>query len=97
MQIPCELTNLFNDKDDRYKMLEVANSYGRYVPDEDFDNSQIILKYCDYYAIENGSYIAGICDKNKQVFGMMPHPERTNNKPIKEIILKIIEDRKING
>lgn len=48
------------------------------------DNEQILLKYCD----ENGAFteesnpngsiqnIAGVCNANRNVFGMMPHPER---------------------
>jgi len=48
------------------------------------DNDQILFKYCD----ENGAFtqesnpngsiqnIAGICNANRNVFGMMPHPER---------------------
>lgn len=44
-------------------------------------NNQILLKYTD----ENGNIknpngsiasIAGVCNKNKNVFGLMPHPER---------------------
>jgi len=39
------------------------------------------VQYCDNIgerAIVNGSVnsIAGICNKNKNVFGLMPHPER---------------------
>ena len=46
-----------------------------------YDNEQVILKYCDENGNEidvNGSddNIAGICNKNKNVFGLMPHPER---------------------
>ena len=39
------------------------------------ENNQIILKYKDN---PNGSYndIAGIVNKNGNVCGMMPHPER---------------------
>ncbi len=46
-----------------------------------YDNDQILLHYCD----ENGELlnpngsvdsIAGICNKEKTVFGLMPHPER---------------------
>ena len=48
------------------------------------DNDQILFKYCDQNAEvnigvnPNGSLdnIAGICNKEKNVFGMMPHPER---------------------
>ncbi|TLE17268.1 phosphoribosylformylglycinamidine synthase subunit PurQ [Helicobacter apodemus] len=39
------------------------------------ENGQILLKYTQNI---NGSLenIAGICNKNKNVFGLMPHPER---------------------
>jgi phosphoribosylformylglycinamidine synthase len=48
------------------------------------DNDQIIFQYCDDQgnvseeSNPNGSLlnIAGISNKNKNVFGMMPHPER---------------------
>jgi len=94
--VVCELTNTFTtiNYKDKFHGLEVANSFGKYEPDTDFDYNQIILKYCDQYVVENGSYIAGICDKSKKVFGMMPHPERTNNKIIKEIIMRIMSDCK---
>ncbi len=44
-------------------------------------NGQILLQYCDVNGnnqVLNGSIeqIAGICNKNKNVFGLMPHPER---------------------
>ena len=44
-------------------------------------NNQILLQYCDENGdakILNGSVdqIAGICNKDKNVFGLMPHPER---------------------
>jgi phosphoribosylformylglycinamidine synthase len=47
-------------------------------------NGQIILRYCDENGIvddstnPNGSIgnIAGVCNKEKNVFGLMPHPER---------------------
>ena len=39
------------------------------------DNGQVIFRYVEN---PNGSLndIAGICNENKNVFGMMPHPER---------------------
>ncbi|KIM11746.1 MAG: phosphoribosylformylglycinamidine synthase [Sulfurovum sp. FS08-3] len=49
--------------------------------DEIESNGQVLLRYCDSdgepLAI-NGSLnaIAGVCNKNKNVFGLMPHPER---------------------
>jgi phosphoribosylformylglycinamidine synthase len=47
-------------------------------------NDQILFKYCDINgnitneANPNGSLenIAGICNAGRNVFGMMPHPER---------------------
>ena len=49
-----------------------------------YDNDQILFKYCDEQgnvtdeANPNGSLdnIAGICNVGRNVFGMMPHPER---------------------
>lgn len=48
-------------------------------------NSQIILKYCDKdgnFENTNGSvaHIAGICNKERNIFGLMPHPERAMEK-----------------
>lgn len=69
--------------------MPIAHGEGNYFIDEDglkslYDNDQIILKYCDKEgnfsmdANPNGSVdnIAGICNKSKNVFGLMPHPER---------------------
>lgn len=44
-------------------------------------NGQILLTYCDESGNEknpNGSVesIAGVCNKEKNIFGLMPHPER---------------------
>jgi phosphoribosylformylglycinamidine synthase len=67
-------------------------------------NDQILFQYCDSEgnlspeANPNGSldHIAGICNKGRNVFGMMPHPERAadvllsnlDGKMILESILK---------
>jgi phosphoribosylformylglycinamidine synthase I len=48
------------------------------------DNEQVLFRYCDAQgnitaeANPNGALenIAGVCNKNRNVFGMMPHPER---------------------
>ena len=66
--------------------IPIAHAEGNYKADEEtlkkmYDNNQVILKYCDKNGNElnpNGSVdaIAGICNKNKNVFGLMPHPER---------------------
>ncbi len=66
--------------------IPVAHFDGNYFIDESGlkelqDNGQILLQYCDKNGnnqILNGSVsqIAGICNKEKNVFGLMPHPER---------------------
>ncbi len=69
--------------------LPIAHGEGRYyVPEEELrlmeERGQIVLRYCDENgnispsANPNGSVssIAGICDKEGNVFGLMPHPER---------------------
>jgi phosphoribosylformylglycinamidine synthase len=69
--------------------IPIAHAEGNYVcDDETFDrleeNGQIVFRYCDEKgeateaANPNGarSNIAGICNENRNVLGMMPHPER---------------------
>ncbi len=66
--------------------IPIAHHDGNYFIDSDglkelYANNQVLLTYSD----ENGSAknpngsvdsIAGVCNKNKNVFGLMPHPER---------------------
>ena len=71
--------------------IPIAHAEGRYYADAAtmaslVENDQILFKYCD----ENGTYtegsnpngttldIAGICNAQRNVFGMMPHPERAS-------------------
>ena len=73
-------------KKDEVLNIPVAHHDGNYYIDshglKDLEeNGQIILKYCDKngnVVNMNGSVsnIAGICNKEKNVFGLMPHPER---------------------
>lgn len=66
--------------------IPVAHHDGNYYIDENGlkeleQNNQILLKYCDKdgeLMNLNGSVsnIAGICNKEKNIFGLMPHPER---------------------
>jgi phosphoribosylformylglycinamidine synthase I len=76
------------DKNRAYK-IPVAHREGRYYADEEAlkrmrQNHQILFRYCDVNGIiteeanPNGSMdnIAGVCNENKNVYGMMPHPER---------------------
>ena len=66
--------------------IPIAHHDGNFFIDQDglkelYDNDQVLLHYCDKngeIANPNGSVdsIAGICNKAKNVFGLMPHPER---------------------
>ncbi len=68
--------------------MPIRHNEGNYYIDEKGlidlkENNQIILKYCNSDGITdassnpNGSIenIAGICNKKRNVFGLMPHPE----------------------
>lgn len=76
------------DRNQVYK-IPVAHGEGRFFASEETmksiqDNDQILFQYCDEKgktteeANPNGTLlnIAGITNKTKNVFGMMPHPER---------------------
>ncbi len=78
-------------KNSSYK-IPIAHGEGRFFTDENTlksleDNDQILFQYCDENGLvtnesnPNGSLnnIAGITNKGKNVFGMMPHPERASD------------------
>ncbi|MFN7065682.1 MAG: phosphoribosylformylglycinamidine synthase I [Aquificaceae bacterium] len=69
--------------------IPIAHGEGRYyLPEEELrkmeEKGQIVLRYCDEEgktspeANPNGSVdnIAGVCNREGNVFGLMPHPER---------------------
>jgi len=66
--------------------IPIAHHDGNYFIDEAGlaelrANNQILLTYCDAEGVAknpNGSVesIAGVCNKEKNIFGLMPHPER---------------------
>lgn len=71
--------------------IPIAHAEGRYYADEATlkqlqQNDQILFKYCTLdgeitsAANPNGAVlnIAGICNAQRNVFGMMPHPERAS-------------------
>ena len=73
--------------------IPVAHGEGNYFIDEEGleklrDNDQVVFRYCDRRgraddeANFNGSTdnIAGICNRSRNVLGMMPHPERAVEK-----------------
>jgi phosphoribosylformylglycinamidine synthase len=72
--------------------IPIAHGDGNYFADEDTlkalqDNGQIVFRYCSNdgritnESNPNGSVfnIAGIMNKQGNVFGMMPHPERSSD------------------
>ena len=88
--------------------IPIAHGEGRYFASQETiqdleKNEQILFKYCDENgqvtdsSNPNGSIqnIAGVCNKDRNVFGMMPHPERaadtdlnsTNGRKLFESIL----------
>jgi phosphoribosylformylglycinamidine synthase len=88
------LTSLL-DKDRAYK-IPIAHAEGRYYADEESlktmrQNDQILFRYSDEDGVisedanPNGSVenIAGVCNEQRNVFGMMPHPERAADKELK--------------
>ncbi|PWJ59613.1 phosphoribosylformylglycinamidine synthase [Dyadobacter jejuensis] len=90
------------DKARAYK-IPVAHADGRYFAETSIlqeikDNDQILFQYCDAQgqitpdANINGSLenIAGVCNKNRNVFGMMPHPERAADEALGNTDGKII-------
>ena len=101
------ITSLY---DDQAIKIPIAHGEGKYFADDKTidalaENDQILFKYSN----ENGEInddsnpngssnnIAGICNKNRNVFGMMPHPERASDKELRNtdglILFKsILED-----
>ena len=78
--------------------IPIAHGEGRYFADATTldhlqKNSQILFKYCDVNgniggaAYPNGSTldIAGICNDQRNVFGMMPHPERATSEALSNV------------
>ncbi|WP_217601915.1 phosphoribosylformylglycinamidine synthase subunit PurQ [Chitinophaga sp. GbtcB8] len=85
-------TSLTKDVTGRPLMIPVAHGEGRYYADNAtldslFKHNQVLFRYCDEFgnivdtANPNGAIrnIAGICNKERNVFGMMPHPERATS------------------
>ena len=76
-------------------LIPIAHGEGRYHADQQTlselnKNNQVLFKYCDQngqiteQSNPNGSLenIAGICNVGRNVFGMMPHPERASDKEL---------------
>ena len=87
-QFICKNVHIIG-KENKALKIPIAHGEGRFHADEAtlanlIANDQVIYRYCD----ENGNItaeanpngtlhnIAGICNATRNVFGMMPHPER---------------------
>ncbi len=83
--------------------IPIAHAEGRFFADKKtltslVENDQILFKYSDENGVvndlsnPNGSVmnIAGICNKERNVFGMMPHPERAADQELKNQDGKIL-------
>jgi phosphoribosylformylglycinamidine synthase len=82
------LTAISKDVSGHVLNIPIAHGEGRFYADEATmneleANQQVIFRYCDKSGDTtkdnpNGSThsIAGICNAGRNVFGMMPHPER---------------------
>ncbi len=84
-----------NCPDGKVLNIPIAHGEGRFHSDEHTlkemeANGQILFRYCDAdgnitpESNPNGSVsnIAGICNKEMNVFGMMPHPERAADREL---------------
>ena len=94
------ITNLYKNHSIK---IPIAHAEGRFFADKKtltslVDNDQILFKYSDKNGVindlsnPNGSVmnIAGICNKERNVFGMMPHPERAADQELKNQDGKIL-------
>lgn len=84
-----DTTDLTRNITGKVLRIPVAHGEGRYYANEATlreleENKQILFRYCNEAGEVGGAFnpngsvnhIAGICNKEKNVFGMMPHPER---------------------
>ncbi len=92
MKFTCKNTYIKNDITNEVLKIPVAHGEGRFfVKEKELDeieiNNQVLYSYCNEKGeihidhSPNGSIhsIAGITNKERNVFGMMPHPERASS------------------
>jgi phosphoribosylformylglycinamidine synthase len=109
MQFVCKnifITNEYDAEKQAFK-IPVAHGEGRYYANEETlesleKNKQVLYRYCDEAGnITNASNpngatlnIAGICNIDRNIMGMMPHPERAcspvlNNEDGKKVLASL--------
>jgi phosphoribosylformylglycinamidine synthase len=95
LKVEASDASLTSQCQDRILKIPIAHGEGRYFADAETlseleRNRQILFRYCgpsgdlDDNFNPNGSVhgIAGICNREKNVFGMMPHPERATSQEL---------------
>lgn len=111
--IRCETSNsLITSSISAEKPLNIpiAHGEGRFYAGEEalksiYDNDQVLFRYCDENgnptpeSNHNGSIdnIAGICNTGRNVFGMMPHPERACDPELGNTDGRIIFENVLNN
>ncbi len=96
MQFVCKNVFITNENGKQKQILKipVAHGEGRYYANEEtlenlINNKQVLYRYCDKDGdiansadSPNGASlnIAGICNKERNITGLMPHPERACSK-----------------
>jgi phosphoribosylformylglycinamidine synthase len=109
-QFICKNVYLKGVGSDKALKIPIAHGEGRYYAEETIldkleKNNQVIYRYCN----ENGEVtqlsnpngairnIAGICNETRNVFGMMPHPERATNESLGNTDGRIVLESLIIG
>ncbi|MEK7112666.1 MAG: phosphoribosylformylglycinamidine synthase subunit PurQ, partial [Patescibacteria group bacterium] len=84
--IKCKIvgSSFFHDETlgNKTFIVPIAHGYGKYVIGKKElqtlkKNGQIFLKYVDFNPNGSVDNIAGVSNKDGNIFGMMPHPERS--------------------
>jgi len=112
-RVDIPFTHLYSKND--IVNFPIAHGEGRYFADDELlkeieDNCQVVFRYCDAEGTvnaesnPNGSLnnIAGICNKNGNVLGLMPHPERYADRILggrdgKKVFKGILETMKLSN
>ena len=110
LKAETQSTLVTNQYTDNVVKIPIAHGQGKYFADEKtldslIKNDQILFKYCDKNgnisaeANPNGSLlnIAGVCNVGKNVFGMMPHPERASDGELNKQDGRLLFESILNG
>lgn len=76
--------------------INIAHGYGKYVVTDNeyaelMKNKQVFLRYQGFNPNGSVENIAGVCNKDGNIWGMMPHPERIVSEETKRVFLEAIK------